>query len=138
MKPLTSKSHDGLSFLSVISVAFFSSEMTGKDLGRSPCSSLQFKLRKFSRDQVRISQINNGPNTNLVHGAGSLSHLTNRYLQTLNPYMRETKSVYLLAKTNQMSNSKKQDSTFYLNTHFSPTFFNSIDSIIPHPFFRGI
>jgi hypothetical protein len=107
LKPPTSKSHDGLPFLSTISVAFFSSEMTGKGLGRSPCSSLHFKLGKFSRVQVRIRQLNNRPNTNLVHGAGSLSHLTNRYLQTLKPYMRETKSVDLLAKANQMNNSKK-------------------------------
>lgn len=42
-RTLTSKSHDGPSFLSVISVAFFNSEIAGKGLGRSPYSSLQLK-----------------------------------------------------------------------------------------------
>uniref|UniRef100_A0A7C9EP16 Uncharacterized protein n=1 Tax=Opuntia streptacantha TaxID=393608 RepID=A0A7C9EP16_OPUST len=56
----SSKSQCGLSFLSVKSIAFFSSGTSGNGLGRSPRSSL-------------------------VQGAGLLSHLTNRYLQTIKP-----------------------------------------------------
>lgn len=49
---LTSKSHAGLSFLSVTSVAIFNSGIPGKDLGRSPNSSLQLKFQKFSRERI--------------------------------------------------------------------------------------
>lgn len=95
------------------------------------------ELGNLSRVQDRIKPVNNWRNTNLVHGAGSLSHLTNRYLQTLKPYVMETTQISS-GKVKQMSNANMQNSTYYLNTHFAPTFFNSIDTIIPYPFFRGI
>lgn len=44
IQQLTSKSHAGFPFLSVISIAFFSSSISGNGLGWSPCSSLQVNI----------------------------------------------------------------------------------------------
>jgi len=79
---LTSKSHDGLSFLTNRSAAVSSSGTLGNGLGRSPCSSLQYIIKKNyepSNRKYRYKTLSGEKQrSNLVHGAGSLSHLTNR------------------------------------------------------------
>lgn len=80
--------------------------------------------------------------TNLVHGAGSLSHLMNRYLQTLCPQCskRLSKVFYnifgeigSLVVIHKQSTVKK-----YLSSHFPPAFLYPVNSIISQPLLRGI